>query len=107
MLRQSHLISLKFDGDFQSFCDEPRIMTLFVRNQTVKDFRVGAKPISGAVAREDPLRTGRHRGRIQSTAQKDCRLVRSQPVGDSAIEQFPELLDTLAGVFVVDGVSCR
>jgi hypothetical protein len=68
ILPQAHPIRLKFDWDFQRFRHKPGVMVLFVRYQTVNDFRIGAQSGSGPTASECPLRTGRHGGRIKSTA---------------------------------------
>ena len=67
ILPQPHLIRMKFDRDFQRFRHKPRITALFVRDQTFNDFRIGAQSVSGPIASEYPLRTGRHRGGIKST----------------------------------------
>ncbi len=108
MLPQADVIKyLKFDWNFQRFGYKVRVTALLVRNQSVEDFRIGAQSGSGPAARECSLRTGRHRGRIESTAHQDSRTVRSQPVGDGMIQKFPELLDALARPFVMKGAAYR
>src|SRR5215469_18368374 len=100
ILMQPHAVALKFDWNFQCVRNKLCIAALFVRNQTVKDFGVGAKSCSGSIASENPLRTGGDRGRIKSTAHKDGRDFRSQPVGDGNIEQLAKLLDALVWPFL-------
>src|SRR6516162_5957619 len=107
ILPQSHAIGLKFDRDFQRFRHKFCITALFVRNQTVKDFGIGAKSGSGPIASEYPLRTGSDRGRIESTAHEYGDVFCSQPVGDGKVEQLPELLNTLARWFVMDRAAHR
>src|SRR6516225_2112037 len=107
ILMQLHAVALKFDWNFQRVRNKLCIAALFVRNQTVKDFSVGAKSCSGCIANENPLRTGGDRGRIKSTAHKDGRVFRSQPVGDGNVEQLPELLDALVWPFVMERSTHR
>src|SRR5436309_12924989 len=93
---------LKFDWDPQSFRHEPRVRALFVWNQILEDFSVCPHASVSPISSQNPTGAGSHRGRIESAAHQHTRAVSSQQVRDGTIKKFPELIDILAWMHVMD-----
>jgi hypothetical protein len=95
-LKQAQVvIGTVLDGNFQGLSDQARIVTFFVRDQTIEDLGEGPYGAAATATRGDSRCAGCDSWRVQAAAHEYACALGTQAVGHSGIEQFVEAVNVV------------